>query len=155
MSNPLTVLFATTTGNAEDCASRAAKKLRTVDHAPRLANMRDFPAEAISQPGTFMLVVSTWGDGEPPDDAIPFWENLQKLPEGSLANRRFAVLSLGNKAHEQFYGFARACDEVLPRLGGYRLSPCVDCGLNHEELLDDWIEQIVSTLDTILPPTPQ
>lgn len=149
MIPPLTILFATTTGNAEDCAGRTAKKLEAAGHAPHLSNLRDYSPDKLRQCGIVLLIASTWGDGEPPDDAVPFWEALQNLSSGALIGVNFAVLALGDSSYEQFCGFGRQCDEAFERLGGQRLHPRLDCDNNHEELIDGWIDQISAKISAM------
>ncbi len=147
MSHPLTVLFATMTGNAEDCALRASKKLQDLGHATRMANMRDASPADLGAAKTVLILVSTWGAGEPPDDAIPYWEKVKKLPADALAGVRYAVFALGDANYSSFCGFGKECDEVFERLGAAQLLPRIDCDLDHDGRLDGWIEQIAAALD--------
>lgn len=149
MSPALTILFATMTGNAEDCALRAAKKLQSLGYAPRVVNMRDASADELANAEAVLVVASTWGDGEPPDDAIPYWEKIRKLSPGALGRVRFAVLALGDRAYEQFCGFGRECDETFERLGAARFHPRLDCDMDHEDQLDGWIGNVAAALEAV------
>ncbi|HEY8967247.1 MAG TPA: flavodoxin family protein, partial [Candidatus Methylacidiphilales bacterium] len=116
MSKEVTILFGTTTGNAEECAKKTAQKAAALGFVPKVENMANTAPEQLKEAGLVLFVVSTWGDGEPPDDAVPFWDRMAFLAPGSLNGVGYGVLALGDTAYEQFCGFGRALDEKLERL---------------------------------------
>lgn len=150
MSLPLTILFATSTGNAEECATRAATKAATLGFKPELSNVRDYELSALKEASTLLLIASTWGEGEPPDDAIPFWDELQKLEEGSLARLRYGVFALGDTSYEHFCGFGQNCDRQLEKLGASRILPCKPCDLDYDDHVQGWFKEVFEALNPSL-----
>jgi sulfite reductase alpha subunit-like flavoprotein len=138
MKENILILFSTQTGNAEECAQRLARGLEGEGQAIRVENVRDYHAGKLALEKIVVLVASTWGEGEPPDEAVPFWEQLMVLPEDSLQTLRFAVFGLGDTAYEHFCGFARDCDERLGALGARRLWSRAECDVSYEETLEQW-----------------
>lgn len=146
MNHPLTILFATSTGNAEECATRAATKAATLGFRPELSNVRDCGMSLVTGASVLLLFASTWGEGEPPDDAIPFWDELQKLPAGALAQLRYSVFALGDGSYEQFCGFGRNCDALMEKLGGSRILPCRQCDLDYDHHVQAWLKEVFAAL---------
>lgn len=142
MNKEVTILFGTTTGNAEDCAKQTAKKAATLGFIPRLENMATFQPQQLKAAGLVLLVVSTWGDGEPPDDAIPFWEAMGSLAPGALNGFGFGVLALGDLGYAEFCGFGRNLDAKLEQLGATRLCDRIECDVDYAENLEVWLERL-------------
>lgn len=143
------IYFATMTGNAEGCAIDLDRKLKEkglTSDSVNLANLSD--ASALAEAETALVLVSTWGDGEPPDDAIPFFDSLQALPAGALAGTRFAVFALGDSSYDVFCGFGKECDRLLEQLGAVRLLECECCDLDHEKRLPVWADRVGEALAT-------
>jgi sulfite reductase (NADPH) flavoprotein alpha-component len=154
MSTPITILFATTTGNAEDAANTVAAKLKSSGFAPTLVNAANWTAPDLlnfaANPGTLLIVASTWGEGEPPDDAIPFWDTVKELDGTPLTNLRFSVLGLGDHSYEIFCGFAVDLDAKLETLGAQRFSPRVDSDVDFDGPTQDFAKAVISALNTEL-----
>lgn len=147
MKNDIAILFATMTGNAEACAEELAELLRLAGHDCRLENLAEYPASRLAEETIALLLVSTWGEGDPPDDAVDFAEGLSELGENSLTGLRFSVFALGDRAYDEFCGFGLACDAQLARAGAGRLLDCECCDLDHEEKLPGWAKAILSRLN--------
>jgi sulfite reductase alpha subunit-like flavoprotein len=146
MNDELLILFATTTGNAEDCAKSTATKAKEAGFKVRTVNMYDLKPAKLKDEKLFLAVVSTWGDGEPPDDAVPFWDDLQELEEGSLSGAAFAVFGLGDHDYDDFCGFAKKLDAEFERLGATRVLDRVDADTSFEEPLETWAAEVVEAL---------
>ena len=142
MNKEVTMLFGTTTGNAEECAKRTATKAAALGFPPRLENLATFKPRQLKEAGLVLAVVSTWGDGEPPDDAIPFWEAMGTLAPGALNGVDFGVLALGDLSYAEFCGFGRALDAKLEQLGATRLCDRIECDVDYEENLEMWLERL-------------
>jgi sulfite reductase (NADPH) flavoprotein alpha-component len=143
MNNEPLILFGTTTGNAEECATRVAARIAVSGAKPRLANMNSYAAAALAAESSVLVVVSTWGDGEPPDDALGFYEGLRKLAPGSLKHLRFAVFGLGDTGYENFCGCGKMSEHLLAGLGATALLPRVDADVDYEDNLVAWTSKLV------------
>lgn len=146
MNNDLTVLFATTTGNAEECAQQAAKRLTHLGFQTKTVNMKKYSTDELVREGLLLIVVSTWGDGEPPDDALPFWEKVLKLRLASLAGIRYSVLALGDSSYERFCQFGREFDIHMEKLGAIPIASRVECDGDYQEPLETWLQQVQAAL---------
>lgn len=142
----ITVLFATQTGNAEYCAIDLVKALQAQGHTCKLENVYHYKAARLAEESLVLLVASTFGEGEPPDDAVPFFEDLKTLGAGSLPNLRYSVFALGDVDYELFCGFARDCDRLLEEAGAARLLPCEECNMDHDARLPGWAARVAETL---------
>ncbi|MFT3989977.1 MAG: flavodoxin domain-containing protein [Luteolibacter sp.] len=145
------LLFATMTGNAEDAAKMLSKKLKALGHETTVANIEKFtPEKLLSHNQPVGFVVSTWGEGEPPDEALDFWELLEKQENGSLQGLRYSVYALGDSYYDEFCGFGKNLDQELERKGATRIAPRVDNDTDYEEFLEEWVENIHSALKDAL-----
>ena len=68
------VLYGTVTGNAELLANKLSAALRRAGVAARARDMAHCQPSVLTQANCVLVVISTYGDGEPPDDAASFWQ---------------------------------------------------------------------------------
>ncbi|MFT4177804.1 MAG: flavodoxin domain-containing protein [Luteolibacter sp.] len=145
------LLFATMTGNAEDAAKILSKKLNALGHATTVANIEKYsPEQLCDHDEPIGFVVSTWGEGEPPDEAIEFWEKLEKLGAEALRGVRYSVYALGDSFYDEFCGFGKNLDEELERKGATRIAPRADNDVDYEEFIEEWVENIHAALTDAL-----
>ena len=142
----LTILFGTESGNAEALAAQARKAAAKLGFAPKVIDMADFTPEQAAATENLLIVASTWGEGDPPQRAIDFYEALMADDAPRFEKTRFAVLALGDRAYVQFCQIGRAIDERLAALGGIRIAERIDCDLDFATPAAGWID---STLDRL------
>ena len=141
----LTVLFGTESGNAESLADRAVKEARKRGIRARMRNMADISAADLTKTRDLLVIVSTWGDGEPPETAAAFHKQLMTW-EIPLSGVKFSVCGLGDTSYEKFCQTGKEIDERLAALGGERIAPRQDCDVDFEESFAAWLEKSLSTL---------
>lgn len=146
MSKPLLILFATQTGNAEYVAEKVADAARSRGYEPRSWNVDGVDTKAIAQEQNVLFIVSTYGEGDPPDTAMTFWDELQQL--SGLGNVRYSVYSLGDSSYEDFCGFGKKIDKVMESAGAIRVADRCDNDLDYEAGLDGWISAVFAGLET-------
>ncbi len=132
--------------NAEESAETLLKRLTDDGLAAHTKTLYDFKAGRLADEQVAVFVVSTFGEGEPPDDAIPFYEGLQALPAGSLPGLKYAVFALGDKCYDEFCKFGRDIDAQLERLGAERILAMEECDLDQDVKLPPWADQLIPLL---------
>ena len=136
---PLPILFGSQTGSAEGLAKRIAKEAVQRGFAPVVLPLNDHSQADLAKAGKAIIISSTWGDGDPPDNATNFWSWLQaEAPR--LENLQFAVLGLGDKNYSDFCGAAKKFDSRLESLGARRLVPRGECDADYEISAKTWVD---------------
>ena len=143
---PLTILFGTELGNAEALAARARKAATKLGFAVKMVDMADTTPAQMADVPNLLLIASTWGEGDPPQRAVDFYEALLADDAPRFDNTRFAVLALGDRAYAQYCEIGRRFDDRLVALGGTRIVDRIECDLDFEAPAGSWID---TTLDQI------
>ncbi len=146
VSKEVTILYGSQTGNAQRLAENAGKTLDANGFQVKVSSMNDFKPNNLKKVENLLIVVSTHGEGEPPDNALSFHEFLHGRRAPKLENLRFSVLSLGDSSYEFFCHTGKEFDERLEALGGTRLTTRVDCDLDFEEPAAEWLAGVLSSL---------
>ncbi len=144
---PLTILYATESGNTEALAGNARKAATRLGFAPRAVDMADTtPAEA-AKAQNLVVIASTWGEGDPPQRATDFYAALMAPDAPRFDGVRFAVLALGDQAYAKFCEVGRRIDERLAELGGTRAADRIDCDVDYEAAAEGWIGTALKALE--------
>lgn len=143
---PLTILFGSQTGTAEALARQAAKEAGKRGFAASILDMAQTDALKLAAERNVLLITSTYGDGEPPDNAKALHTALRTDGAPSLANLRFSVCSLGDTSYALFCQCGKDFDAVLEKLGATRVTPRTDCGLDYEESFTKWLDAALAAL---------
>ncbi|HEY5792335.1 MAG TPA: flavodoxin domain-containing protein [Chthoniobacterales bacterium] len=146
MSEPITILYATMTGNSRDCAENTVKRLKQEGHTATAIDLAHYKVGDISNEKVVLLTISTWGEGEAPDDGVNFLEHVKSLSAGSLPGLEFSVLALGDTSYDNFCQCGKDFDTALEALGAKRLAPRMDCDVDFQENADAWLESVVAAL---------
>jgi sulfite reductase (NADPH) flavoprotein alpha-component len=146
---PLTILFGSQTGNAEALAKRVAKEGGRRAFAPIVYDMAQYPFANLKTEKNLLLITSTYGDGDPPDNAKAFWEFLSNGQAPSLSNLNFSVLALGDSNYPKFCACGKSFDQRLEQLGAHRAHPRVDCDVDYEGPFCAWLQGVLPSLNSV------
>lgn len=138
-ATPLTILYGTESGNSEALADLSAKKAKKSGFKPVLVNMADTQPSELKKAENLLVIVSTWGDGDPPETAVSFHQALQS-EKLDLSATTFSVCALGDTSYEQFCQTGKEVDTRLAELGAKRLIDRVDCDVDYDEAHAAWLD---------------
>lgn len=146
VSKEVTILFGSQTGNAQRLATKAGKALESNGFQVTVSSMSDFKPNNLKKLQNLLIIASTHGEGEPPDNALSFHEFLHSKRAPKLDDLNYAVLSLGDSSYEYFCQTGKEFDVRLKELGGKAITERVDCDLDFEEPAAEWLEKVLSGL---------
>jgi sulfite reductase (NADPH) flavoprotein alpha-component len=143
---PLTILYATESGNAESVGADLKKTAARQGFAAKLVDMADADPAKIAGASSLLVVASTWGEGDPPERAAEFYRALMAEDAPRFDGVHFAVLALGDSSYVNFCEVGRRIDARLKVLGGERIAPRVDCDLDYEARAAAWSKDALDEL---------
>ncbi|EFV12759.2 sulfite reductase [NADPH] flavoprotein, alpha-component [Segniliparus rugosus ATCC BAA-974] len=143
---PVLVVWASQTGNAEEFAERCVSALVEAGLPARGANMDELDLAELAQTPQVLVVTSTFGVGGPPDNGSDFWARLDSDAELRLADLKYAVFGVGDRAYDDFCGHAKALDARLAELGAARVLPLVVSESDEDQLAEGWLRDVVAAL---------
>jgi NADPH-dependent sulfite reductase flavoprotein alpha-component len=139
-----TVVWASQTGIAEEFAATCVEQLNAAGIAARARGAEEVAVADLT--GTLLFVVSTTGDGDPPDNGIALWDALAAAEPGDLDDLRFSVLGFGDSSYAEFCGFARKLDARLEYLGAQRIVDRALCEPDFEATAQAWTGRVTAAL---------
>jgi sulfite reductase (NADPH) flavoprotein alpha-component len=149
----VTILHGSQTGNAEQLAGQLAALLAQRHVEARVVDMLDCRRKDLESASALLVLVSTHGNGEPPDRAAALAELLGSKRAPRLENVRYSVLALGDSSYEQFCATGRYFDARLEMLGAERLVARADCDVDFAAPAAVWMETVAARLASAPAPT--
>lgn len=146
VSKNITILYGSQTGNAQKLAENFGEQLKNVGFDVTVQSMSDFKTNGLKKLQYLLVIASTHGEGEPPDNAISFHSFLHGKRAPKLEHVKFAVLSLGDSSYEYFCQTGKDFDAQLEKLGAERIVERVDCDLDYAEPAEKWFEAVKEKL---------
>jgi sulfite reductase (NADPH) flavoprotein alpha-component len=147
----LNVLFGSQSGNAESIAKRLVKEAKKQGYETTIAALEKSTPAALAQESCALIVTSTWGEGDPPDNAVQFWQKLNAENDLKLSGLNYSVLALGDTSYQHFCGFGKSLDSRLEALGARRIFDRVDCNVDFEQGAARWQTGVFEALKKIDP----
>jgi len=145
-AEPLTIVYASESGNSEKLAGDLAKAARKNGLKPTIIDMAELDLSALASAKRLVVVAATWGEGEPPGRAARAYNELMSEGAPRLDGVEFGVLALGDTAYAEFCAIGGKIDERLAALGGKRIIDRVDCDLDFAKPAARWIGDAVKAL---------
>tara|TARA_Y100001935_G_C17166072_1_gene437764 strand:+ start:180 stop:635 length:456 start_codon:yes stop_codon:yes gene_type:complete len=143
MSNKILILYGTETGNSELLAMDAEGMAKSSGFDATINGMDEISYDEIQGYENLLIVCSTWGDGEQPDNAVDLYEAAEDAADDSLAGVNFAVLALGDTAFDLFCEAGIQWDELIEAKGGNRINDRIDCDTDYEDEAEEWLEETI------------
>ncbi|WP_239445590.1 assimilatory sulfite reductase (NADPH) flavoprotein subunit [Vibrio nigripulchritudo] len=134
----LSIIFASQTGNAKGVAEALKEEAQAEGIAVELFDASDYKGKNLAKETHVIVVASTNGEGEPPDNAMELHEFLQSKKAPKLPNLQYGVIGLGDSSYEFFCQTAKDFDEYLSKLGATSFIERLDCDVDYEAPAADW-----------------
>src|SRR6185312_6745726 len=145
-AEPLTIVYASESGNSEKLAADMAKAARKLGFKPAVVDMAELELSTLTKAKRLVVIAATWGEGDPPARAVRVYNELMGEGAPRLDGVEFGVLALGDTAYADFCGVGKKIDERLEALGGKRVATRVDCDLDFAEPAGQWIDGALKAL---------
>ncbi|MFM5269805.1 assimilatory sulfite reductase (NADPH) flavoprotein subunit [Aeromonas veronii] len=149
-SGSLTILYGSQTGNAKGVASAIKAQAEARGLPVTLASMADYKPKQLKKESHLLVVVSTYGEGEPPESAVDLFEQLKKGKIGKLDGLKFAVLGLGDSSYEFFCQTSKDFDDFLAKAGAERIYELASLDVDYQDAAKSWGEQALNAIATTL-----
>ena len=140
----LTIISASHTGNGRKISEKLLAAVQALGMQARMIKAGDYQPREIAKEKLLYVVISTHGDGDPPDEARGLYEFLGTKRAPQLPELQYSVLSLGDSSYPKFCEAGRVVDERLAKLGAKRLLPRVDCDVDFEKLATTWADDALA-----------
>ncbi len=145
----LTIVSASHTGNGRKICEKLLAAVQALGVQARMIKAGDYQPREIAKEKLLFVVISTHGDGDPPDEARGLYEFLGTKRAPQLPELQYSVLALGDSSYPKFCEAGRVIDERLAKLGAKRLLPRVDCDVDFEKLAKTWADDALARVREI------
>jgi len=145
-ATPVTLLFGSQTGTAETLSKKAAKQLKKANCDPKVLDMADVSPEDLKEVANLLIISSTYGEGDPPDNAQALHAALMADAAPKLEGVQYSVLGLGDSAYVDFCQCSKEFDARLEALGAKRFAPMVEADGDPDEPFAEWIGSVTPAL---------
>ncbi len=147
----LTVLYGSHTGRSEGLAKKLKTLLEAKSINAGLFAMGDYNIRQLEKEQNLLIIVSTHGEGEPPEMAEDFHQFITGNRAPKLPSLKYSVLALGDKSYKLFCQTGRDIDEALQKAGASELFPIVTCDVDYEEDAARWMDAVIERLVEAVP----
>ncbi len=141
--NTVHVFYGTQTGNAETLCQDIASSAASFGLQADMRALDDVEIDGLPKMDRILIICSTYGEGEMPDNAEIFWDGLRAADAPRLENTHFAVLALGDTSYDFYCEAGKLLDLRFEQLGAKRIAARVDCDIDYEDVAATWIETIL------------
>ncbi|UJF18000.1 assimilatory sulfite reductase (NADPH) flavoprotein subunit [Vibrio sp. SS-MA-C1-2] len=146
-SEPLTIVYASQTGNAKGLATQILSQVEQKGLNGELINIADLKAKTLKKISQLLLIVSTHGEGEPPDSALSLFKLLKSRKAPNLDHLTFSVIGLGDSSYDYFCKAASDFSERFLALGATEGKPKIDADLDYVTSTKPWVATYLKQLE--------
>ncbi|SNY49312.1 sulfite reductase (NADPH) alpha subunit [Arsukibacterium tuosuense] len=146
-SATLTIVYGSQTGNARHVAEALASLAKAKNIAAKVVDLADYKSSQLKNEQYLIIVTSTYGEGEPPENAVSFYNFLFSKKAPKVPQLKFAVLGLGDTSYEFFCKTAADFDERLAELGGQRLQARADLDVDYDAAASSWNNALIKEVE--------
>lgn len=140
------ILFGSQSGNAQNLAYVIGESLDADGIANEVFDMGEIDPEEIHNMQKLLIVTSTYGDGEPPDNASEWMSYLKFSDDLNLGHLRYAVIGLGDTYYPHFCQAGKDFDHYLSKRDAHAMLKRLDCDLYYEEQYPEWVKEFLAVL---------
>jgi len=144
-SNKVTITYGTETGNSKRVATDFAARAKKIGINAKLVSLDQYRLTDLPKEEYFLTVISTQGEGEPPEAAKKFYDHIHNNGF-KLEKLKYSVLALGDTSYPLFCKTGEEVDEQLNRLGGSRIVDIQKCDVEFDEDASQWFERVLKKL---------
>lgn len=145
----LNIMFGSQSGNSEELAAKFAKRASDYGLEATVHDMDGFDLSSLSSMKRVLIICSTWGEGDMPDNAEELWLEASSDSASRLDETFFSVLALGDTSYELFCQSGKDWDERLEQLGATRLFGRVDCDVDYDAAAEEWALDALATMAAV------
>ncbi|MEM9018294.1 MAG: flavodoxin domain-containing protein, partial [Verrucomicrobiota bacterium] len=142
-------LYGSQSGNAQALSEGFAERMNSDGWSAVTVDMEDYATIKLEEESLVLVVTSTWGEGDPPDNAVDFWAAFSSDSQAKMPKTRFSVLSLGDTNYADFCEMGKRMDARLEELGAERIASRIDCDVDYEDPAEEWFRVVTMKLDEI------
>ncbi|MEN8733194.1 MAG: sulfite reductase flavoprotein subunit alpha, partial [Lentimonas sp.] len=148
----LTVLYGTESGNSETLADLTVKAANKSGFKAKAVSMGDIKPAKLKGVENLLVIVSTWGEGDPPENAVDFYADFMGDKAPKLEGTRYSVLGLGDTSYEHFCKAGIDIDARIEALGGKRVYARVDCDVDFDDAFAAWHQGALAAIASEVMP---
>jgi len=141
----LNILFGSQSGNSEGLAEAWEQEAPRYGLKAKVHDMDGFDIKSMAKMSRVMIVCSTWGEGEMPDNAEELYEEAKSAGK-ILSITNFSICALGDTGYDLFCQSGKDWDKTLEEIGGSRIHDRVDCDVDYEMPAEEWMKVAMSKL---------
>ncbi|MEM7014040.1 MAG: flavodoxin domain-containing protein [Verrucomicrobiota bacterium] len=143
---PLLIAYGSESGNAEGLADDTKKEATKRGLKPTVKDMGEVKLSDLAKTPNLLIITSTWGDGDPPDNAVELHSELMAATGSDFSGVKFSVCALGDTSYDKFCQTGKEFDKRLEDLGGERIFARQDCDVDYEDPYREWLASVMSVL---------
>ncbi len=145
----LEILFGSQSGNSEALATKFAKQAKSYGLEANVHDMDGFDFNSLEDKKRVLIICSTWGEGEQPDNAEDLWNFANSNEASRLEGVHFAVCALGDTSYEFFCESGKEWDGLFEKLGATRITDRLDCDVDYDTPAAEWALEVLPNLAAV------